>query len=191
MTVRLVKFEDCSGSCWNYEDFRNGLRIYRLEDPKFKGCHVSVYLSGDYHAKDKKGNYVGYVNRRFIRKKISRLADMLHLFEKNVLQTLHSTVSEKIKKVIQRNAERRTELEGNSWKTHIEKFGNFKKGSKFNIIAMAPRNSKIFRRKRPSILIKPGQTNLQNFRTVLKKRVRRTEWIEVQETVQETSFELK
>ena len=51
MAVRFVK----SGIHWNYEDVRRDLRIYRLEDPRFEGCHISVYLSGDYHAKDKKG----------------------------------------------------------------------------------------------------------------------------------------
>ena len=160
MNVRLVKFDDCSGLRWSYEDLSSDLRIYRLEYPLYEGCHVSVYLSGDYHAKDKKGHYFGYVNRRFVRQKMSRLVELLHLFEMNVLHTLPCTIVKKINKVIQRNAKRRKDLEGISWKIHIGKFGTFKKSSKSKMNAMAPLNSERFR----------CEKNFKNSRTVPKKR---------------------
>ena len=175
MAVRFVK----SGFHWNYEDVRSDLRIYRLEDPRFKGCHISVYLSGDYHAKDKKGNYYGYINRRFIRKKVSRLAKMLNLFEKNVLETLNGTIIERIKKVIHKNKVRRTKLAGIDWKMHNGKFDTLKKSSKQNINVMAPKEGERSRRKRPSIFKKPEQTNFKNFKTILKNRVRITKRIEI------------
>ena len=172
-----VRFEK-SGFHWNYEDVSSDLRIYRLEDPRFKGCHISVYLSGDYHAKDKKGNYYGYINKRFIRKKVSRLAKMLNLFEKNVLETLDGTLIERIKKVIHRNKERRTKLEEIGWKMPIGKFGILKKSSKQNLNLVARENEKS-RCKRPSILKKSEQTNFKNFKTLLKNRVRTTKRIEI------------
>ena len=175
MAVRFVK----SGIHWNYEDVRRDLRIYRLEDPRFEGCHISVYLSGDYHAKDKKGNYYGYINKRFIRKKVSRLAKMFNLFEKNVLETLDGTLTERIKKVKHRNAERRTKLAGIDWKMHNGKFGILKKSSKQNVNVMAPRESERSRCKRPSILKKPGHTNFKNFKTIPKNRVRITKRMEI------------
>ena len=175
MAVRFVK----SGLHWNYEDVRSDLRIYRLEDPRFEGCHISVYLSGDYHAKDQKDNYYGYIHKRFIRKKVSRLAKMFNLFEKNVLETLDGTLTERIKKVKHRNAERRTKLAGIDWKMHIGKFGTLKNSSKQNLNVMGPRESGRSRCKRPSILKKPGKTNSKNFKTILKNRVRITKRIEM------------
>ena len=175
MTVRFVK----SGYHWNYEDLRSDLRIYRLENPAFKSYHVSVYGSGDYHAKDKRSNYVGYVNKRWINKGMRRLMKMLNLFERNILHTLDVTLIERIKKVIQRNAKRRTKMEGVGWRSHFGKSVTFKKSLKPILNVMAPRKSETFRCKRPSILNKPGQTSFKNFKTILKNRVRITEWVEI------------
>ena len=158
MKVRFVK----SGYHWNYEDLRSDLRIYRIENPAFKSFHVSVYGSGDYHAKDKRSNYVGYVNKRWINKGISRLAKMLHLFEQHILHTLDVTLIERIKKVKQRNAKRRK-----------------KKSLKTKMNVMTSRKSETFRCKRPSIPNKPGPSSFKNFKTTLKNRVRITEWVEI------------
>ena len=175
MAVRFVK----SGYRWNYEDSRSDLRIYRLENPAFKSYHISVYRSGDYHAKDRRSNYVGYVNKRWINKGMSRLAKMLHLFEQHTLHTLDDTLIERIKKNIQRNAKRRTKMEGVGWRSHFGKSITFKRSLKPKMNVMAPRKSETFRCKRPSIPNKPGPSSFKNFKTTLKNRVRITEWVEI------------
>ena len=161
---------------WNYEDYHS-LRIYRL--PVFKDCHLSVYHSGDYHAKDKRSNYVGYVNKRWINQRVSRLEKMVRLFEQNILHTLDVNLVERIKKVIQRNAERRTKMEGLGWRMHFGKFDTFKKSFRPKMNLIAPRKIEKSRFKRPSILNKPGQANRKAFKTILKNRVRITKWVEI------------
>ena len=175
----MVRFVKCfEGFHWNYEDYRS-LRIYRLENQEFKDCHLSVYQSGDYHAKDKRRNYVGYVNKRWINKRVSRLEKMVRLFEQNILHTLNITLVESIKKVIHKNAKRRTKMEGLGWRMHFRKFDTFKKSLRPKMNLIAPRKIEKSRLKRPSIFNIPGQANCTNFKTILKNRVRITEWVEI------------
>ena len=161
-------------------DLRSDLRIYRLKDKRFEGNHISVYSSGDYHAKDKQGNYVGYVNKRWINMRATRLVQMIHLFEKNILHTLHSTIINRITKIILMNLTRRTKLEGSGWKKNIAKLNILKKSSRQKINVKDARKSETFRCMNPSILNKPGRKNFKNFRTILKKRVKIAETIKVE-----------